>query len=151
MIFKLFILFTTMSLVELALLIWIGQYLGVLATVALVILTAILGASMAKFEGTRVWKKLIKQLRQGEMPGDTILEGVLIFGGGITFLTPGFITDTLGLLCLFPPTRRLFRDWVKAWFKRSIQSGNTVWFQWSSGPSGEPDDKDPFESKFPDP
>jgi UPF0716 protein FxsA len=151
MIFKLFLLFTTMSLLELALLIWIGQYLGVFATIALVILTAILGASMAKYEGLRVWKRLQRELRRGELPGDTILDGVLIFGGGLTFLTPGFITDTMGLLCLFPPTRSVARRWLKGWLKRIMQSGNTVFFQWSPGPSNSEDpDRDPFESEFPD-
>lgn len=140
-----------MSLVELALLIWIGKYLGVITTVALVLLTAIVGASMAKFEGMRVWTKLLDQLRRGELPGDTIVEGVLIFGGGVTFLTPGFMTDFLGLLCLFPLTRKLFREWVKAWFKKKIRTADTGWFQFWTGTSGPEvdDDKDPFESDFP--
>lgn len=150
MIWKLFFLFTVTSLVELALLIWIGQYLGIMVTIGLVLLTAVIGATMAKIEGIRVWTRLLRELRQGNIPTDELVEGGLIFAGGITFLTPGFITDTLGILCLIPPTRRLFRNFVKSWIREKFEQGGgisfRVGFDASQSPTSEPD---PFEDDFP--
>ena len=133
---------------ELALLIWIGQYLGIFVTIGLVILTAVIGATMAKIEGLRIWSRLRQELRRGEMPGDSLLEGALIFAGGITFLTPGFLTDSLGILCLIPVTRRIFRDWVKAWFRQTFRKGDGYAFQ-VGFESETPAEEDPFEDDFP--
>jgi len=146
MIIKLFLTFTIVSLTELALLIWIGKHLGVMVTIGLVILTAVIGATMAKREGMRVWGQLRNQLRAGNLPGNTILEGVLIFAGGITFLTPGFLTDSIGILCLIPVTRRLFLGWFKTWLKDKLRDGEIVWFQYSSG-YDQDTRKDSFESE----
>jgi len=148
LIFKLFLLFSVTSLIELSLLIWIGQYLGIAVTIGLVILTAVIGATMAKIEGIRIWSRLRQELRRGEMPGNSLIEGALIFAGGITFLTPGFLTDTLGILCLIPVTRRLFRDWVKGWFRRNFRNGGGYSFQ-VGFQSKTPSEEDPFEDDFP--
>ncbi len=125
-------LFVGVPLIELALLLWIGQYLGVFNTILVVVLTGVLGAWMARQQGFRVLREIQQQLQRGRIPGDSLVEGGLILAGGVTFLTPGFLTDFAGLLCLVPPTRRWLRERVKDWIRRRVNRGAGFWM-WTGG------------------
>ncbi len=127
MLYKLFLLFLTVPLIEMALLIWIGRHLGVLNTIGIVVLTAALGAYMARREGLRVWRALGDELRGGTLPRDTVIDGVLVLAGGLFFITPGLITDTTGFLCLIPVTRRWLRGIIKAWLREKMEDGEVMW------------------------
>ncbi len=125
MLWKLFILFFTVPLLELAILLKVGQFIGVINTIVLVLLTAALGAALAKYQGLRVWVQLIRDMRAGRLPGDTLLEGALVFAGGLVLLTPGLLTDAFGFFCLIPASRRWLREQIKSWMRRKLdQSGD---------------------------
>ncbi len=123
MLIKLFLLFFFVPLFELALLIKIGQYIGVLNTILLVVVTAAVGAGLTRYQGLKVWKRLIDDLRAARLPGNTLLEGVIIFAGGLVLLTPGLLTDAFGFFCLIPTSRRWLREQVKSWLRRKLDSG----------------------------
>ncbi len=121
MFFKLFFLFTVVSLLELAVIIKIGSYLGVFTTILIIVATAVLGAYLAQMEGLQILSRLQAELRAGRMPSDTLIEGLLVLAGGLLLLTPGFITDTLGFLLIIPFSRRWFRERLKAYFRYKIE------------------------------
>jgi len=111
-------LFIIVPLLELALLIQVGKYLGVWNTIALVLVTAVAGALMMRLEGLRVWNELRNDLMNMRMPTDNIINGVLILIGGMLLLTPGIITDIIGLSLLLPFTRKFYRNWLKNKFSQ---------------------------------
>jgi len=127
--YRLFVLFLTVPLMEMALLIWIGRHLGVLYTVAIVVFTAAVGAYMARREGLRVWDTLEEELRRGRIPGDTVIDGVLVLAGGLFFITPGLMTDLVGFCCLIPMTRRGLRTLLKRWLKARMDGGGVLWVE----------------------
>jgi len=114
----LILLFVVVPLVELSILIKVGQYLGVLTTVSIVVLTGIVGAYLAHLEGFITLRRIQQDLNQGIMPGDRLLDGLIILISGIVLLTPGLITDFLGFLGLIPFTRNMFKNWLKQKIKR---------------------------------
>ncbi len=103
----LFLLFLTVPLVEIYFLIQIGQEFGALRTVLLCILTAALGAILLKIQGILTLLRAREKLRQGEIPADNLLEGLILLIAGVLLLTPGFITDVIGFLCLVPSLRSM--------------------------------------------
>jgi UPF0716 protein FxsA len=103
---RLLLLFTTVPLVELALLLWIGARIGVLPTVALILGTGVAGASLARLQGLATWRRFQAALAAGRLPGSELLEGLLILVAGALLLTPGILTDAAGFLLLVPPARR---------------------------------------------
>ena len=121
---RLLLLFTLVPIVELALLIEIGQHLGVLPTVALVLITGALGAALARREGSQAFHRLRESIRLGSFPGEAILDGVLILVGGLLLLTPGVLTDVLGFSVLFPHTRYYIKLYLKEAIERRIRSGS---------------------------
>ena len=121
---RLLLLFTLVPIVELAVLIEIGQHLGMLPTVALVLATGALGATLARREGIQAFHRLRDSIGQGSFPGEAILDGVLILGGGLLLLTPGILTDLLGFAALVPATRYYIKYYLKTAIERRIRSGS---------------------------
>ena len=121
---RLLLLFTLVPIVELAVLIEIGQHLGILPTVALVLATGALGAALARREGIQAFHRLRDSIGQGSFPGEAILDGVLILGGGLLLLTPGILTDLLGFAALVPGTRYFIKYYLKTAIERRIRSGS---------------------------
>ena len=113
MLLKLFLAFTLIPLVEIYLLIKLGQNFGAITSILLVIFTGILGAYLAKMEGLRTLFRLQETLREGGMPGEELLDALLIALAGLVLITPGFITDAVGFLLLVPFTRILVKNWLK--------------------------------------
>ena len=109
---RLILLFTIVPIVELYLLIQLGQAIGALATIGIVLVTGVVGAFLARREGFAIWTKIQEQLAQGLFPADKMIDGLMVFGAGVVLVTPGLITDVIGLLFLFPPTRRPIRNWI---------------------------------------
>ena len=123
MLVKLLLLFTIVPVVELALLIEVGQYLGVVPTIAVVLSTGFVGAILARSQGLRALRRLQEALASARFPGDEIFDGVLILSGGLLLLTPGFFTDLIGLSALIPGSRSLLKALLKTAARRRLQSG----------------------------
>jgi len=122
MLLKLFIAFTLIPMLELYLLIQIGSSLGILNTLALVVLTGFIGAYLAKIQGMQTMIRVRTQMQAGNMPAEDLIDAAIIFMAGVVLLTPGMITDIAGLLLLFPVTRFYFKRWARkkldGWMKQ---------------------------------
>lgn len=101
--------FIVVPLAELAVIIRIGGWLGVAPTIVLLLVDSLAGAVLLRYQGRAAWRRFQDALRRGRMPGREVLDGVLVVFGGALLLTPGFLTDLLGLACLVPATRALLR------------------------------------------
>lgn len=112
------LLFLVVPLVELAVIIQVGQWLGVADTIAVLVLVSVAGAWLAKREGLAVLRRIRQQLDQQRMPAAELLDGALILFAGVLLLTPGFLTDVLGLLVLLPPVRAALRRAVRRYLTR---------------------------------
>ncbi len=121
MLLKLFLAFTLIPIMEIYLLIEAGQTIGSLSTVILVILSGITGAYLARIQGLNTMKKIQSSLSQGSIPGEELIDGAIILVAGIVLLTPGFITDIMGLLLLFPYTRFFFKRMLRHHFDENVR------------------------------
>lgn len=119
---RLVLLFTLIPLIELSLLIELGRNIGLGQTIAIVILTGIAGAYLAKYEGFRVVTQIREELNQGRIPAEGLLDGVIIFAGGLLLLTPGLITDAVGFLALIPGSRQYIKKYLRNKFKQKIDT-----------------------------
>lgn len=105
----LILLFIVVPIVELYVLIQVGQEIGVLPTIGLLILDSILGAMLMRSQGRAAWRRFNEAVRAGRVPAREVLDGMLVIFGGAFLLTPGFVTDILGLTLLLPPSRAAIR------------------------------------------
>lgn len=120
----LFVLFTVVPVVELWLLITIGRSVGALPTVLLVVVTGVVGASLARHEGTRVFRGWRAAITEGRVPEEGVLEGALVLVGGVLLLTPGLLTDVMGLVLLLRPTRHLIAGIVRKRIEAKVADGS---------------------------
>ncbi len=125
---RLIVFFTLFPLLELFVLVKLIQATSWPFTVCVVLGTGLVGATMAKIQGMATWRRIGWNLRQGIVPTDELLNGLLIFLGGVVLITPGLITDCIGFCTLIPTTRTLMREWIKARFTKAVQSGHTTLF-----------------------
>jgi UPF0716 protein FxsA len=95
--------------VEIVILVKLGQTIGVGWTVLLLVVDAVIGSLLVRHEGRRAWNALSSALQQGRMPARELADGALVLVGGTLLLTPGFVTDVFGLICVIPFTRPLAR------------------------------------------
>jgi UPF0716 protein FxsA len=119
--FRLFLLLTILPLVELALLLVMGKYTGVTFTLAFVILTALAGAILLRFQGVQTLRNIQRDLQEKRMPTDSLLDGLFIFVAAVLLILPGVTTDIVGLTILIPPLRKLYKIWLARWFKSRFQ------------------------------
>lgn len=131
---KTIILFTVLPLLELAILINLSQVVGLVITVLVVAVTGLLGAYLTKKQGISVVTSIRKDIVEGSMPADSIIEGFLILIGGVMLITPGILTDIGGFCCIIPVTRKKVKVFTRARFSRLIATGS---FQFSSDQDGE--------------
>lgn len=120
---RLALLFIVVPLVELAFLIQVGRWVGIWPTVGLVFLTGVVGAGLARAEGLRTLWAFRRDLGQGQLPGQALLDGLSILVGGALLLTPGFVTDIAGFALLLPPSRRLVQRWMRRKLRAMIDEG----------------------------
>ncbi len=118
------LLFTIVPLIEIYVLIKVGQHIGALDTIMLVLFTGIFGAWMARSQGLLVLKKIQTDLQSGQLPADSLTDGLIILIGGVLLITPGIITDCTGLLLLFPQSRKVFKKLLTSQFKKYISKNN---------------------------
>lgn len=98
--------------VEIYVLVQVAQSIGALPTVALLVLDGVAGAALARSQGRKAWSALTQALAEHRVPAKEVADGALVVLGGALLLTPGFVTDVLGVLCLLPPTRAVLRRLV---------------------------------------
>ncbi len=109
MIAPLVLLFIAVPIVELYVIIQVGQAIGALPTIALLVADSVLGSMLMRSQGRSAWRRFNASLEAGRPPAREVLDGVLVIFGGAFLLTPGFVTDVLGLALLAPPSRALLR------------------------------------------
>ena len=119
---KLLILFVVVPAVELALLVEIGSRIGTAETFLLILATGALGASLARHQGLRVLRQLEQEMRTGQMPGATLIDGAMVIVAGALLVTPGILTDLFGFFCLVPATRRPLRAMLQGWLAQHVQT-----------------------------
>ena len=124
MFFRLFLLFTIIPLIEVWVLIHVGQQIGAFNTIALIVLSGILGAWLARSQGFYIISKIQYELSQGQMPTESLTDGLIILAGAILLITPGFVTDTMGLILLIPQSRTFVKKIVTSQFKNYISRNN---------------------------
>jgi UPF0716 protein FxsA len=105
----LLVLFIVVPIAELAVIIQVGQAIGVLPTIAILVADSILGSVLMRAQGRAAWRRLTGTLAAGRAPAREAIDGALVVFGGALLLTPGFLTDILGFFLLLPPTRAVVR------------------------------------------
>ena len=108
----LIILFIVVPLVELYVIIQVGQSIGVAPTILLLLIDSIVGSLLLRSQGRNAWMRFNRALSENRMPANEVFDGALIIFGGALLLTPGFVTDIFGLMLLIPPTRALVRKFT---------------------------------------
>ncbi|MFA9460104.1 FxsA family protein [Thiohalorhabdus methylotrophus] len=131
---SLFALFLAVPLLEVYLLIEVGQAIGAPLTIAAVVGTALLGAALVRYQGMVTVTRFYAQLARGELPGFTLFEGACLLVAGALLLTPGFFTDAVGFALLTPP----FRSWAYTRLRHRLNIR-----MWASGPGPGDERRDP--------
>lgn len=117
----LLIAFVVVPLVEIYVIVQVGEVIGALPTVALLLGVSVLGAVVVRREGVRAWRRLREALAEHRVPGREVVDGALVLAGGALLLAPGFVTDAVGFLLVLPPTRPLFRRLLLAMPARRLR------------------------------
>lgn len=115
-------LFLVVPIIELYVIVQVAGGVGVLETIGLLIAISIVGAWLVRREGTSVMRKVQQQLGQGQVPTKQLVDGALILFAGALMLTPGFVTDALGVVLLIPPTRIAIRTVLMRRFRHRVQT-----------------------------
>jgi UPF0716 protein FxsA len=125
MLLPLVLLFIVVPIAELAVIIQVGQAIGVWWTIALLVADSILGSVLMRSQGRSAWRRFNAAVQEGRVPAREVLDGALVIFGGVLLLTPGFLTDLLGLVLLIPPTRALVRRVLVRRLERRMVASTT--------------------------
>ncbi len=125
---KLILLFIAVPVVEIIIYIKLGGYIGVFPTLALILGTGIAGAVLAKQQGFYIINRIKQELQAGIVPGNQLLEGLLVLIGALLLLTPGLLTDMVGFILLLPVTRRYVREMLKRKLQEWIREGKVNFY-----------------------
>ncbi len=129
----LFVLFVVMPILEIAVLIRVGQTIGPWWTILLLVLDSFIGAWLIKHEGRRAWQALRERIETGRMPARELADGALVVLGGALMLSPGFVSDVLGILLILPVTRPLFRGLLVSYAGRQALRRVSPTGPWAPG------------------
>ena len=145
----LFPIFVVVTLAEIYVLVSVGQAIGGLSTVLLVIITAFIGSSLLRQQGWSTMAKAQQSMAEGRTPAMEMLEGVVILVSGILLLTPGFLTDGLGLLGLMPWSRHYFiNHFLEKNAERVFRSRNSVFIHSSDSTETKNKKDETIEGEF---
>jgi UPF0716 protein FxsA len=140
---RLLLLFIVVPIIELFLLIQIGQWIGTLPTIGIILVTGTLGAFLARRQGIHVLNRVQAEFQRGQLPADAISDGAIILVAAALLVTPGILTDAVGFMCLIPYTRRFIKQIIRRQFENAVQHGQVYTsgqFYGQSQPYIEPDD-----------
>ncbi|MBP1906719.1 FxsA family protein [Paenibacillus turicensis] len=107
----------------------VSERIGIGKTLFLTLATSIIGGVMMQFEGRKVVADAQHQIRDKQIPGRTMLDGLCIFGGGILLLIPGFVTDVIGFTLVFPLTRPIYRFFLLKWLAKKMKDGSITYYR----------------------
>jgi UPF0716 protein FxsA len=133
------LLFVVLPIAEIYVIIQVGQAIGALWTILLLIADSVVGARLLTWQGRSAWRRFQDAVAAGRMPHNEVLDGFLIVMGGALLLTPGFITDVLGIWLLLPPTRALVRRAVVRSVRRHGAVSRVVLYTRPRTPPPPPD------------
>ena len=136
MLARLALLFVVIPILELALLIQLGQWVGFWPTMGLVVLTGVVGATLARAQGLKTLVTFQRELAKGGLPGQSIMDGLSILVGGAFLLTPGLLTDIAGFALLVPISRRWLQSRTGRWLEAKARSGQVQFQLWTPGSGG---------------
>ena len=122
---KLLLLIIAFPLLEVLILIKLGETIGFWPTVLGVIGSGFAGALLARIEGVRTWVAIQQELREGRMPAEKLIDALLVSVAGVFLFLPGLLSDIVGILLLIPGTRFIFKRWLRKKFDKSLQSGGS--------------------------
>lgn len=144
------ILFLGIPILEIYLLIQVGSSVGVILTMFLVVLTAVLGAFLLRQQGLSTLTRFQQNMGSGKLPAQELLEGVILLVGGALLMTPGFFTDAVGFLCLFPLSRQAIAFWLMRRSKDKIKAKMYTSFDpnAASQKTKRPDDSNVYEGEY---
>ena len=141
----LLLLFIFVPIIEIGLFIQVGGFLGLWPTIALVLITAFVGASLVRSQGLQTLMSVQNRLQQGELPAQQIFEGVMLAVAGVLLLTPGFMTDALGMLVLLPAPRAMIAKYLMSKMVVNSMGSNGFHGSFQSDQFGQsPFEQDPF-------
>ncbi|HWL25312.1 MAG TPA: FxsA family protein [Ureibacillus sp.] len=123
---KLKISLIAVVLIEIALFIVVGRILGVFNTLLLVILTSIIGITVAKKQGMKSVQNIQTSMSIGEAPGPAMVDTFMIFVGGILLAAPGFLTDLIGFTFVFSFSRKLYKPFIYKWLRKKMENGPII-------------------------
>jgi len=126
MLLRLLLIFLAVLVLEVYLLIKVGTLIGALPTVALLLAISLFGARLVRSQGFRIVTRLREELAAGRLPAAQLLDGALLLVGGVLLMTPGFLTDFLGIFFLVPATRRVIKLWLGLWLQARLARGGFV-------------------------
>jgi UPF0716 protein FxsA len=121
------VIFIVVPIAELYVIIKVGEAIGLVPTLVLLLADALLGSILLRYQGRAAWIRFNRALAEGRVPHKEVFDGVLVIMGGALLLTPGFLTDILGLIFLIPPTRALVRAMSARFVRRRMALGSAVW------------------------
>ncbi len=131
---RLFLLFSIVPFIELFLLLTVGREIGVVPTVGMIILTAVIGAALAKREGLRVYTEWQRAITEMRVPDEGITSGLLVLVGGALMIAPGVLTDVVGILLMIAPVRRVVARFIEGRIKKHFETAARVEGVGPSGP-----------------
>ncbi len=123
MFIKLLFLFIVVPVLEIYVLLAVGNTIGLGLTILLVLATGIAGAHLAKTQGISLMRRIQQEMAEGRMPAEELLDGAMVLSGGLLLLTPGFCTDLSGFLLLAPFSRAILKKWLKKLLSSMLASG----------------------------
>src|SRR5215211_4843473 len=130
------LIFIVLPVAEIYVIIKVGEAIGVLPTIAILVLDALLGSALLRHQGRAAWRRFNEALAEGRVPAREVFDGAMVILGGAFLITPGFITDAIGLLLLLPPTRTGFRGLVTRMARRRTAFAVRAVRWGPGGPSG---------------
>lgn len=143
-------LFIAVPFVELALLIELGSRIGTMHTLLLIVFTGVVGASLARQQGLGVLRRIQEETARGQLPGDALLDGLILLVAGALLITPGLLTDAVGFAALVPPVRAAMRRAFVRWLEKRVREGRAhVTVYWERDPGGPVYDVTPDNQRDP--
>ncbi|MCG5103631.1 FxsA family protein [Oceanobacillus alkalisoli] len=115
------------SLLEIGLLVWAGSHIGVWWVLFLIVFTAFLGLIFGRIQGFGTWNRVLRSMERQEVPTAEVIDGLCILIGAILLITPGFISDCIGLILLLPFTRNLLKRYIARLLHRFVQKGTIIY------------------------
>ena len=154
MFFQLFFLMTLVPILELYIIFMVhdwyqelfGDGLALVASLGAIVLTGFVGARLTRAQGFQILRDAQNSMNRGEIPQDALIDGLLVAIGGVTLLTPGYLTDAFGFSLLIPYTRKFFRERLVSWFQQRVQQGqvNFTYHSYGAHPNHSEREKGPI-------